>query len=130
MSSLGLKRAKILFFIAGCAPSMADFKEANELTAEVVFRNASAVPSEPHALETCDGVAGCVPEIYAAAFPDADEAIAKKKAELAELSAKVGDNSAPQRKSQKELKKEAGKNGTAEGGKPQGWNPNPGSSAT
>ncbi|WBF76991.1 hypothetical protein PSV3_00290 [Septimatrevirus PSV34] len=80
-----MKPAKILFFVDGNAPTPEDFAAAAELNAQVMFRNARAVPSEPHSLEICDGVAGKVPKLYADAYPEAGEAIKKKAAELKAL---------------------------------------------
>ena len=88
-----MKPAKILFFVDGVAPTPEDYEAASKLTAQVVFRNARAVPSEG-TLEECDGVAGCVPGPYAE-LPTAEEAIKAHAAELAELAKKVGDAPAP-----------------------------------
>jgi len=99
-----MKRAKILFFVDGPAPSAEDFAQAAEMAANVVFRNARAVPSEPHALEICDGVAGKVPAIYADKFPAAEKAIKTKVAELKAISAKAGDVPAPGSNAEKVLK--------------------------
>lgn len=131
-----MKPAKILFFVDGPAPSADDFVAAAELKATVVFRNARAVPSEPHSLEICDGVAGKVPEIYAKAYPEAEKAIAKKAEELKALSSKVGDTPAPKptgkgasNKPEGDKKPEGdGKPATPPAGgdsKPPAWNPNP-----
>lgn len=90
-----MKPAKILYFVNGPAPAPEDFQAAAELNATVVFRNASVVPSEAHSLEICDGVAGCVPAIYAEKYPTAEEAVSRKKAELQALTSKVGDSPAP-----------------------------------
>ena len=90
-----MKPAKILFFVDGNAPTPEDFAAAAELNAQVMFRNARAVPSEPHSLEICDGVAGKVPPTYAEAYPEADEAIKAHAAKLAKLAKKVGDSPAP-----------------------------------
>lgn len=89
-----MKPAKILFFVDGVAPSNEDFEAASKLTAQVVFRNARAVPPEG-ALEECDGVAGKIPPTYAEAYPEADEAIKAHAAKLAKLANKVGDSPAP-----------------------------------
>ena len=89
-----MKPAKILFFVDGVAPTPEDYEAASKLTAQVVFRNARAVPSEG-ALEECDGVAGKVPPTYAEAYPEADEAIKAHAAKLAKLAKKVGDSPAP-----------------------------------
>ena len=86
--------ARILYFVAGVAPSAEDFEAAEKLGANVSFRNANAVPAEG-ALEICDGVAGEVPERYAEAYPEAKEAIAKKKKAHAEAAAKLGETPAP-----------------------------------
>mgnify|MGYP000659176430 FL=1 len=89
-----MKPAKILYFVDGVAPTPEDYEAASKLTAQVVFRNARAVPSEG-ALEECDGVAGKVPPTYAEAYPEADEAIKAHAAKLAALAKKVGDSPAP-----------------------------------
>jgi len=126
-----MKPAKILYFVNGNAPKAEDIQAAAELAATVVFRNARAVPGEQHSLEICDGVTGHVPPIYAKAFPTAEEAIAKKKAELAALSSKVGDKPAP--KAAKQAPKPAQATKVDEPAKPAqpqapaapaAWNPN------
>ena len=89
-----MKPAKILFFVDGVAPTPEDYEAASKLTAQVVFRNARAVPPEG-ALEECDGVAGKVPPTYAEACPEADEAIKAHAAKLAKLAKKAGDSPAP-----------------------------------
>ena len=89
-----MKPAKILFFVDGVTPTPEDYEAASKLTAQVVFRNARAVPPEG-ALEECDGVAGKVPPTYAEAYPEADEAIKAHAAKLAKLAKKVGDSPAP-----------------------------------
>ena len=88
-----MKPAKILFFVQGVSPTPEDFEEASKLKAQVVFRNARAVPAEG-ALEECDGVAGHVPAPYAE-LPAAEEAIKAHAAKLAALAKKVGDAPAP-----------------------------------
>lgn len=90
-----MKPAKILYFIDGHAPTPEDMKAAAKLSATVVFRNAQRVPSEAHAIEHADGVAGNVPKIYADAYPPAEDAIKAKADALEELSKKVGDSKAP-----------------------------------
>lgn len=121
-----MKPAKILFFVDGPAPKPEDFQAAAAMSATVVFRNARAVPSEQHSLEICDGVAGKVPAIYAAKYPTAEEAIAKKAAELKKLSDKVGDEKAPEPKASKEppAGKAAETAGKGDGKKPPAWTPN------
>lgn len=124
-----MKPAKILYFVDGPAPTSEDFRKAADLAATVVFRNARAVPSEEHSLEICDGVTGHVPAIYAAKYPKADDAIAKKKAELAALTSKVGDAPAPKAPAQPvNAPAAAGKPQTpAQGQKPgsaPAWTPN------
>lgn len=89
-----MKPAKILFFVDGVAPAPEDFEAASQMKAQVVFRNARAVPADG-ALEQCDGVAGCVPGPYAE-LPTAEEAIEAHAAKLAELAKKVGDAPAPE----------------------------------
>lgn len=127
-----MKPAKILFFVDGHAPKPEDFQAAAEMAATVVFRNARAVPSEPHSLEICDGVAGKVPALYAEKFPTAEEAISKKKAELKALSSKVGDSPAPKANTgaaAKPADTKAPASGSAPApaatGQAPGWNPNP-----
>ena len=88
-----MKPAKILFFVDGVAPTPEDYEAASKLTAQVVFRNARAVPSEG-TLEECDGVAGCIPGPYGE-LPTAEEAIEAHAAKLAALAKKVGDAPAP-----------------------------------
>ena len=88
-----MKPAKILFFVDGVAPTPEDYEAASKLTAQVVFRNARAVPPEG-ALEECDGVAGCIPGPYGE-LPTAEEAIEAHAAKLAALANKVGDSPAP-----------------------------------
>lgn len=90
-----LKALKILFFVNGPAPTAEQFAEAEALSGNIAFRNALAVPSDNHALEDCDGVAGEVPAIYSAKFPHAEAAIEARNAKIAALSAKVGDEPAP-----------------------------------
>ena len=89
-----MKPAKILYFADGVSPTPEDFEAASKMQAQVVFRNARAVPPEG-ALEECDGVAGKVPPTYAEAYPEADEAIKAHAAKLAALAKKVGDAPAP-----------------------------------
>lgn len=133
-----MKPAKILYFIDGPSPSSEDFHAAQALKAQVVFRNAQMVPSEKHSLEDCDGVAGDVPPIYADAYPPAKEAIAKKDAELKDLSSKVGDVPAPKRGQKTESETApvptpnpdaptiaAPKVDDKPKGKPAAWTPNP-----
>lgn len=90
-----MKQARILFFVNGPAPTPKDFAEASAIAGNVVFRNAQAVTDDPQSLEICDGVAGCVPMLYAEKFPDAETAVAKVAEELAKLSVLVGDEPAP-----------------------------------
>ncbi len=68
------KYPRILFFIASAIATDAESDEAMELGPNVAFRNSTLVLKEG-ALEVCDGVAGLVPERYAAARPTAREAI-------------------------------------------------------
>jgi hypothetical protein len=114
-----MKPAKILYFVDGVSPTPEDFEAASKLTAQVVFRNARAVPPEG-ALEECDGVAGKVPPTYAEACPEADEAI---KAHAAKLAKKVGDSPAPKAPAKAQSKPanapQAGKPAT-----PPAWTPN------
>lgn len=126
-----MKPAKILFFVDGNAPTPEDFAAAAELNAQVMFRNARAVPSEPHSLEICDGVAGKVPKLYADAYPEAGEAIKKKAAELKALASKVGDAPAPKASGKAADKPAAATQGqkapaaAPQGGSAPAWNPNP-----
>ena len=92
-----MKPLKILFFTNGPAPTAEQFAEANKLNGHICFRNAKYVPAEPHALEECDGVAGDVPAIYSAEYPDAVSAIEARDEKIAELSASVGDSPAPRK---------------------------------
>lgn len=128
-----MKPAKILFFVDGNAPTPEDFAAAAELNAQVMFRNARAVPSEPHSLEICDGVAGKVPKLYADAYPEAAEAIKKKAAELKALTSKVGDAPAPKAaskpaapaKGQTPAQGQQAPAAAPQGGTAPAWNPNP-----
>ncbi len=92
-----MKPAKILFFIAGVLPTKEDYEAAQKLgnSSSVVFRNASQVPKERHALENCDGVAGAVPECYAKTFPSAKEAIETNKKEFKKLTDSISDEKPP-----------------------------------
>ena len=92
-----MKPLKILFFTNGPAPTAEQLAEANKLTGHICFRNAKYVPDELHALEECDGVAGDVPAIYSAKYPDAVSAIEAREEKIAELSASVGDSPAPRK---------------------------------
>lgn len=94
-----MKPAKILFFINGVLPTKADYEAATKLgnNANVLFRNAQHVPKEAHALERCDGVAGEVPEIYENAFPSAEEAIKKNKADFKKLTDSIDDIKPPEK---------------------------------
>ena len=92
-----MKPLKILFFTNGPAPTAEQLAEANKLNGHICFRNAKYVPAEPHALEDCDGVAGDVPAIYSAEYPDAVSAIEAREEKIAELSASVGDSHAPRK---------------------------------
>lgn len=129
-----MKLPYILFFIKGPFPSKEDNAAKAAINgAKVVFRNAKAVPTENHALETCDGVAGSVPDIYAKTFPKAETAIAAYNETLKALSQKVGDVPAPKKPAA--TKPEGNKppqvpnpNPPAQGAaaaKPPAWNPNP-----
>ena len=125
-----MKPAKILYFVDGHAPTPEDYAAAAELTANVMFRNARAVPPEEHSLEICDGVAGHVPPLYAAKYPKAEEAIAKKAKELKELTSKVGDSPAPKATGKAAAKTaDTGAAGAAPASGQQpaagAWNPNP-----
>ena len=88
-----MKPAKILYFVDGVSPTPEDFEAASKMQAQVVFRNARAVPPEG-ALEECDGVAGCIPGPYGE-LPTAEEAVKAHAAKLAALAKKVGDAPAP-----------------------------------
>ena len=88
-----MKPAKILYFVDGVSPTPEDFEAASKMQAQVVFRNAQAVPAEG-TLEECDGVAGHVPAPYAE-LPEAEEAIKTVSDKLAALAKKVGDAPAP-----------------------------------
>ena len=92
-----MKPLKILFFTNGPAPTAEQLAEANKLNGNICFRNAKYVPAEPHALEDCDGVAGDVPAVYSAEYPDAVSAIEAREEKIAELSASVGDSPAPRK---------------------------------
>ena len=91
--------AKILYFIAGPVPTKKDYEGAKALSGKVVFRNASAVPNYPHALEACDGVAGAIPPAYEVSYPSAQQAMATKAEEADRLLA--SDVSPPKKKAGK-----------------------------
>jgi hypothetical protein len=124
-----MKLPYILFFIEGPFPSDKEKAEKASISnAKVVFRNATAVPPENHALETCDGVTGKVPEIYAKTFPNAETAISAYKEALKSLSAKVGDVPAPKvnmPNPNPPALQPAGNSAPQAPGKPPAWNPNP-----
>lgn len=66
-----MTKTKILFFIAGPVATDADKAAASALeskTVQVVFRNASAI-GDDDAVETAQGLAGCVPAIYKKRMP-------------------------------------------------------------
>jgi len=91
-----MKALKVLYFVNGPAPSALQNEEAHAMNANVCFRNARAIASDAP-LEECDGVAGEVPPVYSAKFPDAASAIEARAKKLAALSAKVGDEPAPKK---------------------------------
>lgn len=76
-----MKFPRILYFIKNTNPTTEDMAAAKELGMNAVFRVADYIPSEG-ALEQCDGVAGLVPARYAAAYPKAEDVLAKFNAEL------------------------------------------------
>lgn len=88
-----MKAPKILFFVDGVAPTPEDLAEASEISAQVCYRNARAVPAEG-SLEACDGVAGHVPAPYKK-LPTAAQAIKAHAAKVKALASKVGDSPAP-----------------------------------
>lgn len=91
-----MKALKILYFVRGAAPSPAQLAEAHSLNANVCFRNALAISNEA-ALESCDGVSGDVPPVYAAKFPAAEAALEARAKTIEALSKKVGDEPAPKK---------------------------------
>ena len=86
-----MKPVRILYFIENEMPTAEQQLEAMKLKAHVMFRLAPVVQNTQHALEACDGVTGAVPPIYAAAYPSAEEAIAKREREFQELVARAGE---------------------------------------
>lgn len=102
-----MKQPKILFFIDGPVPTDAERLEAFDLQAQVAFRNAQHVTRVD---EECDGVAGAVPEAYAD-FPDAEEALAAYKAELAAQRDKLAEVGGEAPKSGKRARNRGGKTG-------------------
>ena len=119
-----MKPLKILFFTNGPAPTAEQLAEANKLNGHICFRNAKYVPAEPHALEECDGVAGDVPAIYSAEYPDAVSAIEAREEKIAELSASVGDSPAPRKPKGDKDAKDAAPTPPAQGQAPAaGWQP-------
>ena len=98
-----MKLAKILYFIEGPLPTGEQQHEAANIRGDVSFRNALAVPEEEvGCLEDCDGVAGKVPDVYAQAFPSANEAVAKYNAKLKAQRDRVGDSAPEQQPTKKE----------------------------
>ena len=57
------KQPRILFFIKGAVPTVAEMEAAENCGNNVSFRNASLVPKVCNP-EKCDGVEGVVPEAY------------------------------------------------------------------
>lgn len=112
-----MKRAKILFFVDGMAPTAADFAEASEMAAQICFRNARAVSADS-TVEACDGVAGCVPPLYAELPAAADAIKAFSDAAKAEA-AKLGEKPAPARKTAPAAAQKA-----APAAAPKPWTPN------
>ncbi len=89
-----LKVPKVIWFIVGPLPSPDDKIGALEIAgAQVVFRNATEVPNYPHALETCDGVAGAVPKAYFEC-PSAADAVSKYRRGLEKLQQVASDEAA------------------------------------
>jgi cell division septation protein DedD len=67
---MALKK-RILYFIAGIAPTEAEERAALSL-GTTIFRNAQSY-YDGDFVEPCDGVAGCAPEAYLKKFPKVDE---------------------------------------------------------
>jgi len=114
-----MKPLKILYFIAGSAPTSKDLAEAQLLNGNVCFRNASAIVAGA-SIETCGAVAGLVPKDYKE-LPTAEEALAKReeaaKAELERLS--EVEKQKPPKKAKKDDDK--GDKGDKGDGKGEGW---------
>lgn len=86
-----IKAPKILFFISGAVPTLADRQTAAKMVgAQVMFRNASRVGVE-HSPEIADGVAGAViPDAYKA-FPSFQQAMETHKAAVEAETAKFAE---------------------------------------
>lgn len=93
-----MKQPKILFFIAGFAPTEEERELAASLGEEVQvsYRNAQFIDPE-HRPEQCDGVASVIPmpEPYAK-HPTAEDALAGWKEAVAKRRSLVGDKPAPE----------------------------------
>lgn len=79
-----LKHPRILYFLNGPVTKPADAAAAMKLGSNVSFRNALLIdPTE--CLEPCDGVAGFVPDNYAAAYPKGAKVMADFVASLGDV---------------------------------------------
>lgn len=80
-----MDKVKILFFIAGMSPTPAEIEQANKL-GHCAYRNASNYDNVT-SVESCDYVAGLVPEMYsgfATIEPKQEKKIAEVKVKLPE----------------------------------------------
>lgn len=84
---------KTLYFIGDCAPTQADVEAASKLKGKVVFRNGSKCgPTDIK--ESCDFVAGDVPELY----KDCKRQDAEEKADEENSEAQTSSGKAPANK--------------------------------
>lgn len=88
-----LKSPKILYFVNGAAPSVADQIAVIDLGVSVLYRNARFVAADEKP-EPCDGVAGHVPSAYKN-LPGAEEVVEAYKAELQAQRERLGETAAP-----------------------------------
>lgn len=88
-----LKTPKILYFVAGYAPTAADLIVALDLGVGVQYRNSTKINAEDPC-EPCDGVAGDVPAQYAEKFPDATEVVEAYREGLTAARERMGETGA------------------------------------
>lgn len=89
-----MKNLKILYFVDGASPTPEEFARAMQMNAQVCFRNARYVEMGDSP-EQCDGVAGCIPSVYAAC-PKAEDVLTRRNAEIASLIDTGGEVSPPE----------------------------------
>ena len=90
---------RILFFIAGGIPTEAELEEARAIGSPVAFRNVQFVKSDS-SVESCDGVAGAIPERYKD-FTSANTAATSFAESAKKITSVVGDVEAPKKSATK-----------------------------